>query len=142
MGWGLRVSCPDCRHEWEGVETTFRFGLWSTIEMSQLSISSSRFDAYDIRGIWSDGTNVWAVGAGGVITRGAELSGPPGLLGMIGSDLLAVTCAAVTRTGGGAATPPRFTNQPGPITIDRCANLGNVHPNASYNRICRGVFEM
>ena len=21
MGWGFRVTCPDCRHEWEGVET-------------------------------------------------------------------------------------------------------------------------
>ncbi len=32
MGRGFRVSCPDCRHEWEGIETSFRFGSWSTFE--------------------------------------------------------------------------------------------------------------
>ena len=28
MGWGFRITCPDCGHEWEGVETSFRFGPW------------------------------------------------------------------------------------------------------------------
>ena len=32
MGWGFRVSCPDCHHEWEGIETSFCFGSWSTFE--------------------------------------------------------------------------------------------------------------
>jgi hypothetical protein len=32
MGWGFRVSCSDCNHEWEGIETSFRFGSWSTFE--------------------------------------------------------------------------------------------------------------
>lgn len=26
MGWGFRVTCPDCGHEWSGVETSYRFG--------------------------------------------------------------------------------------------------------------------
>ena len=28
------------------------------------------------------------------------------------------------------------------MTSDRCANVGGANPIASYNRICRGVFEM
>src|SRR5262245_46819179 len=32
MGWGFRVTCPDCGHEWTGVETSFRFGPWSRLE--------------------------------------------------------------------------------------------------------------
>jgi hypothetical protein len=28
MGWGFRATCPDCGGEWEGVETSFRFGPW------------------------------------------------------------------------------------------------------------------
>ena len=32
MGWGFRVTCPDCRHEWEGTEMRYRFGPWSTLE--------------------------------------------------------------------------------------------------------------
>ncbi len=32
MGWGFRVTCPDCLHEWEGTETTYRFGPWSALE--------------------------------------------------------------------------------------------------------------
>lgn len=32
MGWGFRVEFPDCGREWEGVETSFRFGRWSSLE--------------------------------------------------------------------------------------------------------------
>jgi hypothetical protein len=32
MGWSFCVTCPDCRHEWRGIETSFRFGPWSTLE--------------------------------------------------------------------------------------------------------------
>jgi len=26
MGWGFEAVCPDCRHRWEGVETSFHLG--------------------------------------------------------------------------------------------------------------------
>ena len=32
MGWGFRVTCPDCRRDWEGTETRYRFGPWSRLE--------------------------------------------------------------------------------------------------------------
>jgi hypothetical protein len=32
MGWGFRVTCPDCGREWEGVQTSYRFGPWSSLE--------------------------------------------------------------------------------------------------------------
>jgi hypothetical protein len=32
LGWGFRATCPDCGREWEGVETSFRFGPWSRLE--------------------------------------------------------------------------------------------------------------
>lgn len=32
MGWGFRVTCPDCCHEWEGIQTSYRFGPWSMLE--------------------------------------------------------------------------------------------------------------
>ncbi len=28
MGWGFRVTCPDCHHEWEGIEISARLGPW------------------------------------------------------------------------------------------------------------------
>jgi hypothetical protein len=32
MGWGFRVRCPDCSREWAGIQTSFRFGRWSSLE--------------------------------------------------------------------------------------------------------------
>jgi hypothetical protein len=26
MAWGFRVTCQDCRHEWEGIEASWRIG--------------------------------------------------------------------------------------------------------------------
>ena len=31
MGWSFRVTCPDCRHVWEGIQTSYRFGYWSEL---------------------------------------------------------------------------------------------------------------
>src|SRR2546423_616514 len=31
MGWGFRVTCPDCRYEWEGIETMYLLGPWSMV---------------------------------------------------------------------------------------------------------------
>ena len=32
MAWGFRIACPDCRHEWEGIEVAFLMGPLSTSE--------------------------------------------------------------------------------------------------------------
>jgi hypothetical protein len=29
MAWGFEADCPDCGHHWEGIEASFRIGLWS-----------------------------------------------------------------------------------------------------------------
>jgi len=35
MGWGFHLSCPVCRHEWEGVSTSLWFGPWSPIDKAE-----------------------------------------------------------------------------------------------------------
>ena len=32
MGWSFRVRCPDCGREWQGVQTSYRFGPRSSPE--------------------------------------------------------------------------------------------------------------
>jgi hypothetical protein len=31
MGWSFRVTCPDCVHGWEGIQTSYRIGYWSEL---------------------------------------------------------------------------------------------------------------
>lgn len=40
VAWGFRITCPDCRCEWEGIEVTFRIGPWPVLEPSN---TQSRF---------------------------------------------------------------------------------------------------
>jgi hypothetical protein len=43
MGWGFRVTCPDCGREWADVQTSYRIGPWSETENSATAGSRSWF---------------------------------------------------------------------------------------------------
>lgn len=104
-------------------------GAWTHYEMGGTTAASTLLGPWDLRGVWTDGSYTWIVGANGLVAWA-----PPGTgvreLRVSGPDLLAVSGAKVTsEPSKPPLIPPAILNVPDPITIDtRTGEFATITP--------------